>query len=200
METKMKKINRLTLAALVCFSMFTGHATAESWQLSSEDSLVAYGSIKANVVGEVNKFNSIKGDISEDGLATVSIDLASVDTNVDIRNQRMIKYVFGDSAKAVLTATLDMDAINALAVGDSTVLEVEGVLSFLGNEIDVDTNFFVAKLAESKLLATTDSMLMIPTEELGVNAGVDKLMEIAKLPSITRVSPVSLRFVFNTIK
>jgi hypothetical protein len=199
METKMKKLNRFTIAALVCFSMFTSHSTAaESWTLSPDDSLVAYGSIKANVVGEVNKFNSIEGDISEGGLATVTIDLASVDTKVDIRNQRMIQYVFGDSTKAVLTATIDMAVINALSVGDSTVLEVEGVLNFLGNDIDVDTNFFVAKLAESKILATTESMVMIPTEQLGVNAGVDKLMELAKLPSITRVTPVSLRFVFNT--
>lgn len=201
----MNLFKTMSLAALVYFSAlssqaFAMHHEGAVWQLVPDDSIVAYGSIKANVAGEVNSFDSIDGAIAADGKAMINIDLTSVNTMVDIRNQRMIKHVFGDSAKAVLSTQLDMAAINELAVGDTTVLEVEGVLSFLGQNIDVDTNFFVAKLTDSKILASTESMVMMQTEELGVNAGIDKLMELAKLPSITRVSPISLRFVFEVSK
>lgn len=201
----MNLFKTMSLAAIVYFSAlssqaFAMHHEGAVWQLVPDDSIVAYGSIKANVAGEVNTFNKIDGAIAADGQAMISIELTSVNTNVDIRNQRMIKYVFGDNTKAVLTTQLDMEAIKALSIGDTTTMEVEGVLSFLGEDVDVDTHFFVVKLSDSKILATTDSMIMMQTEELGVNAGLDKLMELAKLPSITRVSPITLRFVFEIDK
>ena len=201
----MNLFKTMSLAAIVYFSAlssqaFAMHHEGAVWQLVPDDSIVAYGSIKANVAGEVNTFNKIEGAIVADGQAMISIELTSVNTNVDIRNQRMIKYVFGDNTKAVLTTQLDMEAIKALSIADTATMEVEGVLSFLGEDIDVDTNFFVVKLSDSKILATTDSMIMMQTEELGVNAGLDKLMELAKLPSITRVSPITLRFVFEMDK
>jgi hypothetical protein len=49
-------------------------------------------------------------------------------------------------------------------------------------------------------MASSESMIMMSTEELGINAGIDTLMALAKLPSITRVSPITLRFVFELDK
>ncbi|MBL4750028.1 MAG: hypothetical protein JKX71_05505 [Amylibacter sp.] len=43
----------------------------------------------------------------------------------------------------------------------------------------------------------TAEMIWISTEEAGIDAGVTKLMELAKLPSITRAFPVTLRLVFE---
>lgn len=201
----MKIVNTLSIAALLCVSVFSTsafatHGDTHGWQLSADESLVAYGSIKKNVVGEVNHFDSISGGIASDGKVAINIDLASVNTKVDIRNQRMIKHVFGDNAQATLKTALDMSVIDNLVVGASTIMEVEGFLTFLGNEVEVDTNFFVIKLSDTKILATTNDMIMLPTGELGINAGIDKLMELAKLPGITRVSPVTLRFMFEMQK
>ena len=38
---------------------------------------------------------------------------------------------------------------------------------------------------------------MLTTEDLGIDAGIDTLQELASLESITRVTPVTLRFVFE---
>ena len=38
---------------------------------------------------------------------------------------------------------------------------------------------------------------MVSTDELGIDAGIDKLMELAGLPGITRVAPVTIRMVFE---
>ena len=46
-------------------------------------------------------------------------------------------------------------------------------------------------------MVTSDEMLMLSTADLGITAGVDKLMELAKLPSITRVTPVTMRLIFE---
>ena len=55
----------------------------------------------------------------------------------------------------------------------------------------------VARLSENSVLVTTADFIMLSTEDLGINAGIDKLMTLAKLPGITRVTPVSVRMVFN---
>jgi len=39
--------------------------------------------------------------------------------------------------------------------------------------------------------------LFVATDELGVDAGIDALQEIAGLDSITRSTPVTMRFMFT---
>jgi len=46
-------------------------------------------------------------------------------------------------------------------------------------------------------MATTDEMIMLSTKEAGIDDGISALMKVAKLPGITRVSPVTLRLVFE---
>jgi hypothetical protein len=77
------------------------------------------------------------------------------------------------------------------------VLDVEGALAFLGATVEIETEMFVARMSETKVLVTTNDMIFVSTEDLGVSAGIDKLMELAKLPGITRTIPVTIRFVFD---
>ena len=187
----------MSAAAALSLSFAVNAQAADSWTLSGEESRLSYGSIKKNVIGEVNRFTGLTGVVSAEGGVKVDIDLLSVDTAVDIRNERMIKYVFADGPTATLTAEIDMDALNALAPGDTTILDVEGQLAFGPTSLDVYTEMFVARLGEDRVVVTTDEMIMLDADEIDINPAIDKLMEIADLPGITRVAPVTLRLVFN---
>ncbi len=46
-------------------------------------------------------------------------------------------------------------------------------------------------------MVSTKDMVFISTEDAGVSAGVDKLMELAQLPGITRTVPVTARLMFT---
>ncbi len=174
-------------------------AADAAWTLVPEESTVAYGSIKKDTVGEVNHFTKLSGQVSADGQVDVDIDLTSVETWIDIRNERMIKLVFGEEATtANITAAVDMAALQALPVGGATTTDVTGKLAFLGKSLDIETPLFIARLGEDKVLVTTAEMIMISTADLGVTGGIDELQKIAKLPGITRVAPVTLRFVFQS--
>ncbi len=108
------------------------------------------------------------------------------------------KHVFKGAGEAQLTAQLDMDEVKGLAVGEMAVVDVEGALSLLGVSTELDLEMVVVRLAENKVMALSNDMVFVGTEELGVTAGIDKLMELAKLPGITRTSPVTLRLVFTS--
>lgn len=190
---------KLLLKALTIASAIVATPVlAENWTLSSEGSHLAYGTIKKDTVGEVNSFTTLSGHVTPDGRAEIKIDLSSVETNIDIRNERMIEYVFRKAGIATLIANFDMAEVSGLGVGETTTVDAEAVLSLAGKDVEFEAEMFVARLSESSVLVSTNDMVFLGTEDAGINAGVDKLMELASLPSITRTVPVTARLIFNT--
>lgn len=171
------------------------HAT--SWTLDPSLSNVAFGSIKNDYAGESHSFSDVSGTVSADGEVTITVGLLTVETLIDIRDERMVEFVFQNTPTATITANLDMAELGDVPVGEATTVETSGTLSLLGTETELDASFFVMRLSERKVLVTTDGILMLSTEDAGLDGGIDKLQELASLDSITRVSPVSMRLFFD---
>lgn len=187
----------IKIASIALVASYGSFAAAGTWTLDGDNSKLAFGSVKKDTVGEIHSFEHLGGTVSDSGAVSIDIHLASVQTNIDIRNERMIEHVFKGMAKAQLSAQIDMAALSAMAPGDTSVIDVEGTLSFLGKDIPVETEMFVARLGEGKVMVTTNDMIFLSAEDADIDAGVSKLMELAKLPGITRTSPVVLRLVFS---
>ena len=189
---------KLLFKAFTIASVFVaGPALASGWTLNSDASHLAYGTIKIDDIGEVNAFTNLSGHVSDDGKVEIDIDLSSVETNVDIRNERMIEHVFRKAPNATLTAQIDMEAVSDLDVGDSTTFEVDATLSLVGTDVEFYTDMFILRLSDTDVMVSTKDMVFISTEDAGVSAGVDKLMELAQLPGITRTVPVTARLMFR---
>ena len=47
----------------------------------------------------------------------VEVDLSSVQTNVDTRNERMVEYVFQNTANATISTDIDLYMVMALGGG-----------------------------------------------------------------------------------
>lgn len=182
----------IAAAAIACAPAFAG-----AWTLEADTSTVSFGSIKNDYVGEAHTFTDIGGSVSDDGMVQIDVNLASVQTNIDIRNERMITYVFGDAATATITASVDIAAMEAMAVGDSTVMEMDATLNFLGMETPFYLDMFVMRLDENRVLASSNAPAFLPTSDIGVDGGIDSLQEIAGLDGITRVTPLTARLIFS---
>lgn len=192
----MKLFKGLVLGSALLMS--TAAFAGGHWKSVADQSRVAFGSIKGNTNGEVHHFNAVKGSVSPDGKLTMDIDLSSVETNIDIRNERMTKLVFQEgAATATISGEIDMEEINNLKPGETTVVEITATLAFAGSENDIDANMLVARLSDNRVLVTTEDFIMVSTEDLGIDAGIDGLKQLANLDSITRVTPVSVRMVFE---
>ncbi len=66
--------------------------------------------------------------------------------------------------------------------------------------IDIEAEMFVARLSDTKVLVNTNDIIFLSTEDAGITAGIDTLMELAKLPGITRTSPVTMRLIFDKVE
>lgn len=170
---------------------------AQDWTLDSEDSRLSFGSIKNSYVGEVHTFEGLTGTVNREGVVAIEVPLSGVSTNIDIRNERMMEFVFNSVPSATLSATLDMDAFSSMRPGDTETMELDATLSFLGNDVDVYTEVFVARLSGRSVLVTTNDMLFLDTDQLGIDSGIDKLQELASLDSITRATPIAIRLIFE---
>ena len=192
----MNTFSKTILAAAMTLSLASaGHA--QDWTLDSEASKLSFGSVKSDRVGEVHSFEQIEGRVSSSGDVKLDIDLASVNTFIEIRDERMIEHLFGGGTTATLTAKIDMSKLSALEVGETKTLFLDGSFSFLDRDVAIDTEVFVARLTESRVLVTTSDMIFLGTEDLGIDDGIVTLIDIMSLSGITRTAPVTFRLVFH---
>ncbi len=185
-----------TIMAIALASITATAAHADTWVLNSDASHLAFGSIKNDYNAEVHSFSGLTGGAT-DTAVTVSIDLASVQTNIDIRNERMREHVFGGLLTADLSADVDLAQFDTLAIGESATTEFDGTLSFLGDDVSVFTKLFVMRLGDDSVMVTTNDMMFLATDELGIDASIDTLQELASLDGIARATPITARFIFT---
>ena len=106
---------------LIIISLIVAGPCFAAWTLDNDSSQVSFVSVKAGDAGEVHRFTEISGELSSGGNASVTIQLASVDTLIPLRDERMRELLFQTNLfpTASLNTDIDMDALNAIEPGDS---------------------------------------------------------------------------------
>jgi len=185
----MRKI--ATLTALTC--LVAGTANAD-WMVNNDASRLSFVSTKAGAVAEVHTFKELTGRIGTNGHVDITIHLASVDTMIPLRDERMREMLFETASfpTASVLATLDMAAIDAIAPGTSRVMTVSAQLKLHGTTLDLPLELVVAKLSRTRMLVTTLKPVIVNAGQVGLEAGVEELRNVAGLPSISPAVPVSL--------
>jgi len=189
----------LTLAACSGAPAEPTALTTGEWTLDGEASQLTYVSIKADEIAEVNTFEALTGTVSAEGQAAVSIDLASVSTGVDIRDERMreVFFVVADNPTANVTAAIDPAAFEALGVGESASTTLDGTLSLKGVEAPFQADVTVTRAGEDRVLAVSDAPVIVEASRFELTEGLAALQELAGLPSITPVVPVTFSLTFE---
>ena len=181
------------------FILASGAASADvGWTLSPTESRVSFVSVKQGATGEVHHFTEAEGAVSEQGNVSLSIDTASVETWIDVRNERMVDYLFqsGIFPTATLSMKVDMDELSNMEAGETRQISVSGSLSLVGQSGDIEAELLVSRLAEDKVLVATLQPVVVQAEAFELVAGIETLRELAELSSISVAVPVSAVLVF----
>jgi polyisoprenoid-binding protein YceI len=170
-----------------------------TWKLDNSSSLLSFTSVKKSAIAENHSFAKLEGDIDAKAQVTISVDLASVNTNIAIRDERMKKFLFETNkySSANFTTQLDKELINTLKTGQNQQLSLSGTLDFHGLQQVVTIDVSVVKLSADKILVNTIKPFFIKADAFSVVAGINKLKELASLPSIDYVVPVSFSVTFT---
>jgi polyisoprenoid-binding protein YceI len=173
--------------------------TEGAWTLDAAGSRLSYVSIKAGEVAEANRFDTLSGSVAADGTATLDINLASVNTGVDIRNERMrdIFFQVADNPKATVTAKLDPTAFAGLAVGQSLTRPLKATVAIKGATSDVETEVLVTRVSDDRVTVVPTAPVIISTDMFGLTDELGELRALAQLPSITPAVPVTFTLAFT---
>lgn len=188
----------LSLLSLAVGSLVAVPAQAD-WTLDGAASSFHYVTSKAAAVSEVNRFTGLSGSISDAGEARLEIDLASVATNIEIRDQRMRELVFEVERFPAATVALSVDAgaLSALEAGSVLPQKVEAKVSLHGMEQTLAANLLVTALADGALQVHTAEPLLVGAGSFGLAGGVEQLREVAGLPSINPNVVVNFTLVYR---
>ena len=186
-----------TVLSLLAPIVFIGSAHAH-WSLDNASSTLSFVTVKAEHIAEVHTFDVLSGSIDDAGEVKISIELASVNTMIQIRDERMQAMLFETNLfpDASITGKVDLEAITAMNPGASKVMEVEMTLSLHGASIALTAQLMVTRL-EAGVMASTLKPIIVTADSAGLVAGIEALREVAGLPSISRSVPVSFTLVFN---
>lgn len=169
------------------------------WTLNNDESSMNFVSIKASDIAEVHKFNKLAGVIEDDGSVSVEVELASVDTLIPVRDERMRDVLFEINVFPVATITAKIDpALNtSLTPGEMTVVTSEVLMELHGEAAPTVVDLQVIRLSEDRILVTSARPVVVNVGMFNLVDGVEQLREIAGLPSISKAVPVTFSLVFE---
>ena len=170
-----------------------------AWDLDTEASYLNFVTTKNTHNVEVHNFGSLSGFISTGGVATVTIELDSVNTGIDIRNQRMRNLLFETTSYPTATITVDVPAtlLSSLSAGQTTQTDISASVNLHGVTTTVTTRVSVQRLSNSRVLVQSMAPVLPRAADFDLTEGVEALRSVANLTSISAAVPVDFALVFD---
>jgi polyisoprenoid-binding protein YceI len=191
-------MRRSTLHAAVIALALAASSSQAAWHVDSGQSSFSFTTAKAGMPGtsaveEVQTFRQIGGSLADDGKLVFDVELASIETNIGLRNDRLKELLFkvADNPKAVFTGSVDPRRLNALGVGASLDMDVSGQLALGGLSKPLTASVRVVKLASDALLVGTRVPIVVNLKDYGLQDGVEALRAVMNLNVLASSAPVS---------
>lgn len=178
--------------------LLSGAAQAD-WTLDGGASSFHYVTSKAGTISEVNSFGGLSGAIANDGTATLKIDLATVNTAIEVRDQRMrdIAFKVAEFPSADVTVKVDAALLDRMAPGTINSGSHTATVSLHGVTKELAAELQVIKLDADSVLVQLAKPLLVSAGDFGLAEGVEELRTIAGLPSINPQVVVDFALVYN---
>jgi polyisoprenoid-binding protein YceI len=191
-------MRRSTLHAAVIALALAASSSQAAWHVDSGQSSFSFTTAKAGMPGtsaveEVQTFRQIGGSLADDGKLVFDVELASIETNIGLRNDRLKALLFkvADNPKAVFTGSVDPRRLKALRVGTSLDMDVSGQLALGGQSKPLTASVRVVKLASDALLVGTRVPIVVNLKDYGLQDGVEALRAVMNLNVLASSAPVS---------
>jgi Uncharacterized conserved protein len=171
----MQRALPLICKTAVSFALLSGTAMAD-WVLDNTQSALYFVSIKKDHIAETHTFKTLSGAITKAGQGSLNIDLASVSTNIDIRDQRMREQLFDTQKFATASVSVDLSK-TGVKPGIQTV---NVTLDLHGVKKEIPATVAITEVGNT-VQVTTVAPIVLNAADFDLAAGVTALREIAEL-------------------
>lgn len=169
------------------------------WAINSSESSVTFTSVKNGDILEVHSISGIAGGADFTGEFSVTLDLRTVETNIDIRNERVNEFLFEIASYPVATISgrFEPGDFDGLPVGGTLVTRINGTLSLHGVEAPVAIDVEVVRTDWDKVMVSSFLPVKINAADFNLEGGLATLQDLVGLDSISPVSEISFRLVLE---
>ena len=163
------------------------------WVIDPEGSYVGFASVKNDLIAENHSFTQITGAIEDSGDANIVIALASVETLIPIRNDRMQAILFEvvQYPDVTVTANLDLDEFTSLGLGESKTDTILLGVNLHGTDLSKNVLVKVTRSSNNAYEVTSLGPIIIHASQFALSDGLESLRKIAGLQSIDLMVPVT---------
>lgn len=171
------------------------------WVLKDAD--IVFSSTKTDTQGnditESGNLTQYSALFNKQGQLRLEINLNGVDTGIVIRDQRIKDWLFevDNFATAIITAQLDGEQINRLALNQSIQLSQPITLDLHGIKTTMTANLLVTRIQPNALLVKTTEPIFIKIDDFGLMDGLKKLTDVMMLAKIGSDIPVTFSGEFH---
>ena len=150
---------------------------------------------------ETHEIQDLFGSISaETSIATLGLNLSSVETGVAVRNARFLEYLFEVDEfgnEATIEVPVDLEALAGQNVGSSVTELFQATINLHGVSNVIETELTITRLSASTIIVRSASPIVIDARDYGLDVGVEALRNLANLPVISISVPVNFTLFFN---
>lgn len=170
----------------------TKTVAATNLSLDTEHSLLSYISTKNKVISENNTLKFSQGNVDPNGKATLTLNLDSLDTSIPIRDQRSKRLMF--QTEQYPTAEISGQLPKDLPLGEPVNIDINIKLHGLEKSYQVP---ITANLVNQQLSITSYQPITVDAKDFKLDSGINQMLKIAKLKSISYQVPVEFKLIFN---
>lgn len=163
-----------------------------NWQLDVTESQFSFITVKNKTYAEENSIDFADGNIDAKGNLTLSLDLSSVDTLIERRDERLRDILF--EINQYPTATIETTLTHHLPL--ETPVEVEFKLNLHGITKTMKAIVLIQKVGEQLVVINYEPVL-VNGKDFSLDDAINKLTKIAGLQSINYEVLVDFKLTFE---
>lgn len=189
----------LLKSCFIAMAFLAAASAKADWELNGAQSKLAFVSVKNDSAAELSEFEELSGKITNSGEFKLKVGLDSVQTHIDIRNERMREFLFNTDQfpLASISGSLAEDTLKTLKVGQVHNVSVDLTVDLHGKSQVKTAQVQAVKLDDARLWVVTAQPLILNAAEFALQDGIDKLQELAGLSSIDSAVPVTVSLFFD---
>ncbi len=182
---------KYVLLLVIC--LMTSVHVLSGWVVDPKGSYVGFASVKNDLIAENHSFTQITGTIEDSGDANIVIALASVETWIPIRNERMQAILFEveQYPNVTVTANLDLGEFTSLELGSSKTDTILLGVNLHGTNLSKKVLVKVTRSSVNSYEVTSLGPMVIHASQFALSDGLESLRKIAGLQSIDLMVPVT---------
>lgn len=181
---------------IILLSLFSINVCAD-WTLDLAQSAISFDTTKKETVTETHYFSDFRATVKDNGHAKLIINTASVNTNIDIRDQRLRDLFFKvakfPEAKITLTVPTHYLAANA----NSASFNTKATIELVGMTYEQDVSLKVHYMKNNMVKVTSVHPVILNVASFNLTEGLNTLKDLAGLSSISFDVPVSVALTFT---